>query len=286
MALSKCGPAWLPYQPQESLTACCPLGGCPRPGVTALCAALVHRRGRKRACAAPRLRGRRLQAVTSLTGRSLPPPRETLDFPRSWLLPVIRDHVRETRLGFFTAYFLPLATTLKRKGTVGPLQSWRDREGLLQHLSLRMCGSLPGPSGCLASARAPSSVGSKAWPGSPITGPCPETGRQGPLLPPRETSTHRYTHAELFPVQVLTAPTSLNGAPVKSGMVKPPMGHRLLSVKKDLMWEWTCVVHGELNQLYSDLSSATPQFGDVRQVYPPTLGLRLICEMRPVIEMV
>ncbi|GAB1302418.1 RRP12-like protein [Apodemus speciosus] len=40
---------------------------------------------------------------------------ETLDFPRSWLLPVIRDHVRETRLGFFTTYFLPLATTLKRK---------------------------------------------------------------------------------------------------------------------------------------------------------------------------
>uniref|UniRef100_A0A452VAA1 Ribosomal RNA processing 12 homolog n=1 Tax=Ursus maritimus TaxID=29073 RepID=A0A452VAA1_URSMA len=39
---------------------------------------------------------------------------ENLDFPRSWLLPVIRDHVRETRLGFFTTYFLPLATTLKR----------------------------------------------------------------------------------------------------------------------------------------------------------------------------
>nr|KAF6425645.1 ribosomal RNA processing 12-like protein [Molossus molossus] len=40
---------------------------------------------------------------------------ETLDFPRSWLLPVIRDHVRETRLAFFTTYFLPLATTLKNK---------------------------------------------------------------------------------------------------------------------------------------------------------------------------
>ncbi|XP_003479611.1 RRP12-like protein [Cavia porcellus] len=40
---------------------------------------------------------------------------ETLDFPRSWLLPVIRDHVRETRLSFFTTYFLPLATTLKSK---------------------------------------------------------------------------------------------------------------------------------------------------------------------------
>ncbi|KFO34874.1 RRP12-like protein isoform X2 [Fukomys damarensis] len=40
---------------------------------------------------------------------------ETLDFPRSWLLPVIRDHVQETRLSFFTTYFLPLATTLKSR---------------------------------------------------------------------------------------------------------------------------------------------------------------------------
>ncbi|XP_028916752.1 RRP12-like protein [Ornithorhynchus anatinus] len=40
---------------------------------------------------------------------------ETLDFPRSWLLPVIRDHVRGTRLGFFTSYFLPLAMTLKSR---------------------------------------------------------------------------------------------------------------------------------------------------------------------------
>lgn len=55
------------------------------------------------------------QAVASSLCPSLP-PRETLDFPRSWLLPVIRDHVRETRLGFFTTYFLPLATTLKSKG--------------------------------------------------------------------------------------------------------------------------------------------------------------------------
>uniref|UniRef100_A0A8C8R7I7 Ribosomal RNA processing 12 homolog n=1 Tax=Pelusios castaneus TaxID=367368 RepID=A0A8C8R7I7_9SAUR len=40
---------------------------------------------------------------------------ETLDFPRSWLLPVIRDHVQGTRLGFFTSYFLPLAATLKSR---------------------------------------------------------------------------------------------------------------------------------------------------------------------------
>ncbi|XP_071604607.1 RRP12-like protein isoform X3 [Heliangelus exortis] len=40
---------------------------------------------------------------------------ETLDFPRSWLLPVLRDHVRGARLGFFTSYFLPLAATLKSR---------------------------------------------------------------------------------------------------------------------------------------------------------------------------
>lgn len=43
-------------------------------------------------------------------------PRETLDFPRSWLLPVLRDNVQGARLGFFTSYFLPLAATLKSRG--------------------------------------------------------------------------------------------------------------------------------------------------------------------------
>ncbi|KFP62605.1 RRP12-like, partial [Cariama cristata] len=41
---------------------------------------------------------------------------ETLDFPRSWLLPVLRDYVQGARLGFFTSYFLPLAATLKSRG--------------------------------------------------------------------------------------------------------------------------------------------------------------------------
>ncbi|XP_050161171.1 RRP12-like protein [Myiozetetes cayanensis] len=40
---------------------------------------------------------------------------ETLDFPRSWLLPVLRDYVQGTRLGFFTSYFLPLAAALKNR---------------------------------------------------------------------------------------------------------------------------------------------------------------------------
>ncbi|XP_054238178.1 RRP12-like protein isoform X3 [Indicator indicator] len=40
---------------------------------------------------------------------------ETLDFPRSWLLPVLRDYVQGARLSFFTNYFLPLAATLKSR---------------------------------------------------------------------------------------------------------------------------------------------------------------------------
>lgn len=124
MALSKCSPAWLPFQPQESHVACSPLGGCPHPRLTSPRAVRVSGGGQSRTCPVPRLHGEAAPGRHPfLTALPLPPPRETLDFPRSWLLPVIRDHVRETRLGFFTAYFLPLATTLKRKGT-GPPQSW------------------------------------------------------------------------------------------------------------------------------------------------------------------
>nr|XP_033797330.1 RRP12-like protein [Geotrypetes seraphini] len=41
---------------------------------------------------------------------------ENCEFPQSWLIPVIRDHVKNTELGFFARYFLPLAATLKNKG--------------------------------------------------------------------------------------------------------------------------------------------------------------------------
>lgn len=37
------------------------------------------------------------------------------DFPRSWLLPLLRDHVKNTELGFFNSYFLPLAAKLRVK---------------------------------------------------------------------------------------------------------------------------------------------------------------------------
>ncbi len=39
------------------------------------------------------------------------------DFPRSWLLPVLRNNIQQTELGFFTQYFLPLAAKLRTRGT-------------------------------------------------------------------------------------------------------------------------------------------------------------------------
>lgn len=42
---------------------------------------------------------------------------ENCNFPRSWLIPVIRDHVKNTELKFFASYFLPLAARLKNRAT-------------------------------------------------------------------------------------------------------------------------------------------------------------------------
>ncbi|OCT70055.1 RRP12-like protein isoform X2 [Xenopus laevis] len=42
---------------------------------------------------------------------------DSCDFPRSWLVPVIRDYVKNTELGFFIKYFLPLAAKLKTRAS-------------------------------------------------------------------------------------------------------------------------------------------------------------------------
>lgn len=41
---------------------------------------------------------------------------DDMDFPRSWLVPVIRDHVKGTQLAYFSSYFMPLAATLRQRG--------------------------------------------------------------------------------------------------------------------------------------------------------------------------
>ncbi|KAL3864637.1 hypothetical protein ACJMK2_006302, partial [Sinanodonta woodiana] len=39
---------------------------------------------------------------------------DDLDFPRSWLLPVLHDNIMDTELDFFISYFLPLAARLRQ----------------------------------------------------------------------------------------------------------------------------------------------------------------------------
>ncbi|XP_053306254.1 RRP12-like protein isoform X2 [Spea bombifrons] len=69
---------------------------------------------------------------------------EQCDFPRSWLVPVIRDHVKNTELGFFTRYFLPLATRVKsRAGELA--QAGRNLEAkIYDTLQWQMWTMLPG----------------------------------------------------------------------------------------------------------------------------------------------
>jgi len=38
------------------------------------------------------------------------------EFPRSWILPLMKDQVQNTELGYFTEHMLPLAAALKGQG--------------------------------------------------------------------------------------------------------------------------------------------------------------------------
>ncbi|XP_063818418.1 RRP12-like protein [Pseudophryne corroboree] len=69
---------------------------------------------------------------------------ETCDFPRSWLIPVIRDHVKNTELGFFTRYFLPLAANVKNRA-VDLAQAGRNLEAkIYETLQWQIWTMLPG----------------------------------------------------------------------------------------------------------------------------------------------
>ncbi|KAF7253862.1 RRP12-like protein [Varanus komodoensis] len=69
---------------------------------------------------------------------------EMLDFPRSWLLPVLRDNIRHAPLAFFSSYFLPLAVTLKNRATE-LAQAGRDLEAkIYDTLQWQIWTLLPG----------------------------------------------------------------------------------------------------------------------------------------------
>ncbi|KAM9727475.1 RRP12-like protein [Menidia menidia] len=69
---------------------------------------------------------------------------DDLEFPRSWLIPVIRDHVKNTNLGFFTSYFLPLASTLKQRAEDLEKEEKKLEAKVYQTLQLQIWTMLPG----------------------------------------------------------------------------------------------------------------------------------------------
>ncbi|KAL6487209.1 hypothetical protein MHYP_G00038350 [Metynnis hypsauchen] len=69
---------------------------------------------------------------------------DDLEFPRSWLIPVIRDHVKNTQLAYFTSYFLPLASTLKQKADELEQSGQKLIAKVYQTLQLQIWTMLPG----------------------------------------------------------------------------------------------------------------------------------------------
>ncbi|XP_038070845.1 RRP12-like protein [Patiria miniata] len=69
---------------------------------------------------------------------------DNYDFPRSWLLPVIRDNVCNTELQFFTKYFLPLAAKLKTKALEYSQQGRKVESKTYDILQSQIWSLLPG----------------------------------------------------------------------------------------------------------------------------------------------
>ncbi|KPP75792.1 hypothetical protein Z043_104935 [Scleropages formosus] len=69
---------------------------------------------------------------------------DDMEFPRSWLIPVIRDNVKHTELAFFTSYFLPLATTLKQRAEELEAAGQKLEAKVYQTLQLQIWTMLPG----------------------------------------------------------------------------------------------------------------------------------------------
>lgn len=69
---------------------------------------------------------------------------DDLDFPRSWLIPAIRDNVKNTQLAFFTSHFLPLAMTLRQKAEQLEQAGQKLEAKVYQTLQMQIWTMLPG----------------------------------------------------------------------------------------------------------------------------------------------
>lgn len=76
----------------------------------------------------------------SITGHE----KDSYDFPYSWLLPILRENIQNTQLGFFIEYFLPLAQTCRSR--VAQCKEDQDRVGfrVFDLLQRQMWALLPG----------------------------------------------------------------------------------------------------------------------------------------------
>ncbi|ELU03860.1 hypothetical protein CAPTEDRAFT_226490 [Capitella teleta] len=66
------------------------------------------------------------------------------NFPRGWLLPVMRDHIQETELGFFADYFLPLAVKLHQAAEINKGKNQMVLAKTYDILQMQIWSLLPG----------------------------------------------------------------------------------------------------------------------------------------------
>ncbi|XP_052428991.1 RRP12-like protein [Carassius gibelio] len=69
---------------------------------------------------------------------------DDLEFPRSWLIPVIRDHVKNTQMAYFISYFFPLANKLKQTADELEQSGQKLIAKVYQTLQMQIWTMLPG----------------------------------------------------------------------------------------------------------------------------------------------
>uniref|UniRef100_A0A671R9G8 Uncharacterized protein n=1 Tax=Sinocyclocheilus anshuiensis TaxID=1608454 RepID=A0A671R9G8_9TELE len=69
---------------------------------------------------------------------------DDLEFPQSWLIPVLRDNVKNTQLAYFTSYFLPLANKLKQTADELEQSGQKLMAKVYQTLQMQIWTMLPG----------------------------------------------------------------------------------------------------------------------------------------------
>ncbi|KAJ3610511.1 hypothetical protein NHX12_022603 [Muraenolepis orangiensis] len=69
---------------------------------------------------------------------------DDLEFPRSWLVPILRDHTKNTQLAFFSSYFLPLASTLHQRAEQLEKDGQKLEAKVYRTLQMQIWTMLPG----------------------------------------------------------------------------------------------------------------------------------------------